>query len=118
LLYPHLDYRNNDFNKDHIFPVSQFNNKYLKTTNVDLTQDKGHYYTENWCYNGIVNLQMLDSNDNKSKGDKTFEEWAKTSNINYEKQILPEITDFNKYIEFVDVRWDMLKVKLENALKF
>jgi uncharacterized protein with ParB-like and HNH nuclease domain len=118
LLYPHLDYKNNDFNKDHIFPVSQFNSKNLKKSGVDLTQENGHYYTDNWCYNGIVNLQMLDSNENKSKSDKTFEEWAKSTKINYEKQILPKITDFNKFIEFVDARWDMLKEKLENALKF
>lgn len=61
---------------------------------------------------------MLDSNENKSKSDKTFEEWAKSTKINYEKQILPKITDFNKYIDFVDARWDMLKEKLEKALKF
>lgn len=118
LLYPHLDYKNNDFNKDHIFPVSQFNSKNIKKSGVDLTQENGHYYTDNWCYNGIVNLQMLDSNENKSKSDKTFEEWAKSTKINYEKQILPKITDFNKFIDFVDARWDMLKEKLENALKF
>jgi len=61
---------------------------------------------------------MLDSNENKSKSDKTFEEWAKTTKINYEKQILPKITDFSRYIEFVDERWDMLKSKLETELKF
>lgn len=118
LLYPHLDYKNNDFNKDHIFPVSQFNSKNLKKSGVDLTQKNGHYYTDKSYYNGIVNLQMLDSNENKSKSDKTFEEWAKSTKIDYEKQILPKISDFNKYIEFVDARWDMLKEKLENVLKF
>ena len=30
LLYPHLDYRNNDFHKDHIHPKSQFGRKKLK----------------------------------------------------------------------------------------
>ena len=30
LLYPHLDYKNNDFNKDHIFPVSHFSSKKFK----------------------------------------------------------------------------------------
>ncbi|MCA0383114.1 MAG: DUF262 domain-containing protein [Bacteroidetes bacterium] len=118
LLYPHLDYKNNDFNKDHIFPISQFSAKNLKKQGIDFTQENGHYYTDNWCFNGIVNLQMLDSNENKSKSDKTFEEWAKTTKINYEKQILPKITDFSRYIEFVDERWDMLKSKLETELKF
>jgi uncharacterized protein with ParB-like and HNH nuclease domain len=118
LLYPHLDYKNNDFNKDHVFPKSQFSSKNLKKERIDLTQENGRYYTENWCFNGIVNLQMLDSNENKSKGAKTFDEWTKSTKINYGKQILPKITDFSKFIEFVDMRWDMLKAKLEKELKF
>lgn len=118
LLYPHLDYKNNDFNKDHVFPKSMFSLKKLKEYGIDLKQERGNYYTDNWCYNGIVNLQMLDSNENKSKSDKTFDEWAKSNKINYKKQILPEITDFNRFIEFVDKRWYMLKSKLENELKF
>lgn len=118
LLYPHLDYKNNDFNKDHIFPKSQFSGKNLKKQGINLKQLKGDYYTEKWCYNGIVNLQMLDSNENKSKGDKTFEEWSKLVKIDYKKQILPEITEFSRFIEFVDERWEMLKKKLEDELKF
>jgi len=118
LLYPHLDYKNNDFNKDHIFPNSMFSSKNLKKFGIDLNQENGHYYTDNWCYNGIVNLQMLDSNENKSKGDKSFEEWVKAYKVNFEKQILPNITDFNHFIEFVNTRWGMLKTKLEKELKF
>lgn len=118
LLYPHLDYKNNDFNKDHIFPISQFSSKNLKKANIDLSQENGHYYTENWCNNGIVNLQMLDSNENKSKSNKSFEEWSKTEKIDFAKQILPNITEFEKFIEFVDARWEMLKKKLEIELKF
>jgi len=118
LLYPHLDYKNNDFNKDHIFPISLFTDKNLKKNRIDVTQENGNYYTENWCYNGIVNLQMLDSNENKSKSDKTFEEWAKTDKINFDKQILPNITEFSRFVEFVDERWEMLKYRLEKELKF
>lgn len=118
LLYPHLDYKNNDFNKDHIFPISQFSIKNLKKLGIDLTQEDARYYTENWCYNGIVNLQMLDSNENKSKSDKTFEEWANSTKINYEKQILPKITDLHQFVKFVDTRWTMLMEKLGTELKF
>lgn len=118
LLYPHLDFKNNDFNKDHVFPKSSFTSKNLKKAGIDLTQPNANYYTEGWCYNGIVNLQMLDSNENKSKSDKTFDEWAKTSKVNYGKQILPKITEFSRFIEFVDIRWEMLKTKLEQELKF
>ncbi len=118
LLYPHLDYKNNDFNKDHIFPKSLFTAKNLKKQGIDMSLPGANYYTENWCYNGIVNLQMLDSNENKSKGDKPFEEWARTYEVDYTKQILPEITEFSRFIEFVDARWDMLKDRLEKELRF
>jgi len=118
LLYPHLDYKNNDFNKDHIFPKSQFSSKNLKKYGIDLKQENANYYTDNWCYNGIVNLQMFDSNENKSKGDKTFEEWANSYKVDYKKQILPKITEFSRFIEFVDVRWEMLKERLKQELRF
>lgn len=118
LLYPHLDYKNNDFNMDHVFPKSQFSAKYLKNSKVDLTQEFGHYYTSSWCFNGIVNLQMLDSNENKSKSDKTFEEWVKKSSIDFDKQMLPQITKFEQFPEFVEKRWGMLKERLAAELKF
>lgn len=118
LLYPHLDYKNNDFNKDHIFPISLFSSKNLKKFNIDLTQENARYYTENWCYNGIVNLQLLDSNENKSKSDKTFAEWAASTKINYEKQLLPKFTEIHQFVKFVDTRWDMLIEKLTKELKF
>ncbi|MFA7030043.1 MAG: DUF262 domain-containing protein [Candidatus Cloacimonadaceae bacterium] len=118
LLYPHLDYKNNDFNKDHIFPKSHFTIKRLKKAGINLDQEGGNYYTEKWCYNGIVNLQMLDSNENKSKGDKSFADWVKNNNVDFKKQILPKITELDRFIEFVDTRWEMLKTKLETELKF
>ena len=118
LLYPHLDYKNNDFNKDHVFPKNLFTSKSLKKQGINMTHEKAYYYTEKWCYNGIVNLQMLDSNENKSKGEKSFEDWASTNDINYKKQLLPQITEFSNFIEFVDVRWDVLKRDLAAKLKF
>jgi uncharacterized protein with ParB-like and HNH nuclease domain len=118
LLYPHLDYRNNDFNKDHIHPKTMFGSKKLKKAGIDLNQKNGHYYTENWAFNGIVNLQMLDSNDNKAKGDKSLKEWTESTKVDFDKQILPTNTDFEKFVDFVDERWEMLKEKLKLELKF
>lgn len=60
ILYPNLDYKNNDFHKDHIHPTACYEN---------LTDDlKGKYGW--WTYNSIYNLQMLDANENMSKNDK------------------------------------------------
>lgn len=118
LLYPHLDYKNNDFNKDHIHPKSKFTKKRLIKAGIDLDQENSEYYTDKWAFNGIVNLQMLDSNDNKSKSDKSFKEWVETCDVDLKKQILPNITELSRFVEFVDIRWDMLKEKLGEALKF
>lgn len=117
LLYPNLDYKNNDFNKDHIHPKSLFSKRKLRKAGIDLTQENGNYYTEKWCYNGIVNLQMLDSNENKSKSDKTLKEWVESSKVDFKKQILPKTIDFTEFVKFVDERWEMLKEKLSEELK-
>ncbi len=99
LLYPNLDYKNNDFNKDHIHPANKFG---------DLSvADKEKY---GWAtYNSILNLQMLDANENKSKQDKDLLTWV---NLQLEKQdrfiflnshLIPdvsfEIKDFGSFIE-------------------
>ena len=58
LLYPHLDYRNNNFHKDHIHSLSKY---------ADLDSDLKVKY-EWHIFNSIYNLQMLDANENMSKG--------------------------------------------------
>lgn len=67
LLYPDLDYKNNNFHKDHLHPASGYGN---------LSDElKGKYGWQ--TYNSLKNLQMLDANENMSKNDKTLEEWVK-----------------------------------------
>ncbi|MEO1628367.1 MAG: DUF262 domain-containing protein [Bacteroidota bacterium] len=118
LLYPQLDYRNNDFNKDHIHPKTAFRRNQLKKAGIDLRQDNGHYYTENWAYNGIVNLQMLDSNDNKSKSDKSLQQWVESCHVQVDKQLLPNILAFDQFPDFVNKRWEILRAKLKEELTF
>ena len=118
LLYPNLDYKNGDFNKDHIFPKVLFNSNKLKELNIDTSQERGHYYTEKSIFNGIVNLQMLDSNENKSKGKKMPEIWIEENNLDLDKYLLPNSLKFEDFITFVDDRWELLKIKLKNELQF
>lgn len=113
LLYPHLDYRNGDFNKDHVHPKSHFSSKNLKK--LGLTHE---YYSDYSMFNGIVNLQMLDSNENKSKGDRSLKDWTKSGKIDFKKHLLPEIAEFERFPEFVDARWEILKKRLIKELKF
>lgn len=117
LLYPHLDYKNNDFNMDHVFPVSHFSVSQLKNNPI-LSTPRGSYFINTEIFNGIVNLQMLDSNENKAKGDKTFEEWSESCKIDFDKQLLPRIVAFERFPDFVEERRNLLKTKISEAVKF
>ena len=80
LLYPQLDYRNNDFHKDHLHPISAFKPKAIEALGLDDEEAKARFLSWEWC-NSIINLQMLDSNENKSKQDKSLADW-----VTYETQ--------------------------------
>jgi len=66
LLFPNLDYKNNNFHKDHLHPAAKF-----KDLSVDL-QEKYGWHT----YNSLKNLQMLDANENMSKNDESLSDWV------------------------------------------
>jgi len=74
LLYPHLDYRNNDFHMDHLHPFSSFNPEAINALGLSEVE-KLPFITPEW-YDSIINLQMLDANENMSKQAKTLAEWV------------------------------------------
>ena len=99
LLYPNLDYKNNNFHKDHLHPESQFD-----TLNAT---DKASY---GWStYNSILNLQMLDANENMSKQNASLSVWieneVKTQDRNtfLTNHLIPDVSlkidDFGFFIE-------------------
>lgn len=119
LLYPHLDYKNGDFHKDHIHPKSSFTKSKLRKAGItNSDNDPDWYYSDADFYNGIVNLQMLDGNQNISKGDKSLSKWVSSSDVDLAKQMIPDILPLEDFVEFVDTRWDVLENKLKEALTF
>lgn len=65
LLYPDCNFATTKFDKDHLHPVAAFD--LYKT--LDCKYD--------WLqYNSIVNLQLLEASQNKSKGDTTLSDWV------------------------------------------
>jgi uncharacterized protein with ParB-like and HNH nuclease domain len=99
LLYPDLDYKNNNFHKDHLHPENKFD--------MLNTIDKEKY---GWLtYNSILNLQMLDANENMSKQNVSLSEWieinVKTQDRNkfLTNHLIPDISlkldDFGIFIE-------------------
>lgn len=114
LLYPNLDYKNNNFHKDHIHPES----KYENLTDGPKEKDE-HWLT----YNSIYNLQMLDANENMSKNDMDLKDWVgeQTKNIDkndfLEKHLIPNVgLDLDNFEEYIEKRKEILMSKLKMIL--
>lgn len=111
LLYPNLDYNNNNFHKDHLHPASKYNN---------LSEDDKNKY--GWeVYNSILNLQMLDANENTSKNDKNLEEWVKKETLNkdynqfLDSHLIPNLSlSINDFSIFIEERKKILIKKLKS----
>lgn len=114
LLYPHLDYKNNDFHKDHLHAEN------LYDTLSDELKNKIPFK----IYNSIINLQMLDKNENESKGQKSLIEWVSQSCSDSDTRerflsshIIPNIDLSLKNLEnFIVERKKLLIVKLKAIL--
>ena len=122
LLYPHLDYKNNNFHKDHLHPISVFTNDFIK--NLDIDETKREEYYKRCVYNGIYNLQMLDANENMSKNDRGLKEWVETMtkerdvNIFLDNHLLPNIDlSIDNFCNFIDAREKILIAKLKIVLQ-
>lgn len=115
LLYPHLDYKNNDFHKDHLHVDDLYN-----TLSEDIKSK--HLYKE---YNSIVNLQMLDKNENESKGKKSLKDWVDESCLDTDTKerffvahLIPDVNlSLSNIDEFLNERKKLLIKKLLNKLK-
>lgn len=113
LLYPNLDYKNNNFHKDHVHPASLY--KKLSEEN----KEKYGWHT----FNSICNLQMLDANENMSKKDLSLKEWVeKETNEDNKEQflslhIIPNIDlSLENFSEYLEKRKIILMERLKTLL--
>jgi uncharacterized protein with ParB-like and HNH nuclease domain len=113
LLYPNLDYKNNNFHKDHLHPVSDFGNLNAKIKDP----------VEWSLYNSIYNLQMLDANENMSKNAMNLVDWvSKECNSNSRNQFLkshliPDVDlKLEKFNLFIEERKNILIRKMKTLL--
>lgn len=109
LLYPTLDYKNNDFHKDHIHPVDLYDT---------MSEELKEKYSFN-VYNSILNLQMLDTNENQSKSNKPLADWvneqttADTRETFLRNHIIPDVDlSLDNFEEYIIERQKMLETKL------
>lgn len=113
MLYPDLDYRNNNFHQDHLHPASAYNDLEEK--------DKEKYGWQ--VYNSILNLQMLDANENESKNAKPLEKWVSEQTRNkdmrkfMEDHLIPD-TDLSlsNFSDFIEKRKVMLVQRIRKMI--
>lgn len=114
LLYPHLDYKNNDFHKDHIHAENLYQ---------FLPEDLKQKYPFK-VYNSILNLQMLDKNENESKGQKALEEWVSLQCPQPDSRegflrthLIPNVNlSLSNFEEFIEKRKELIKKKILEIL--
>lgn len=110
ILYPNLDYKNNNFHLDHLHPASAYNN------NAD----------HEWqIHNSILNLQMLDANENESKNAMPLLDWVnnevqsgKAKNAFLNEHLIPDVDlSYANFNSFIEERRKILRDKLRQILK-
>lgn len=113
MLYPDMDYKNNNFHQDHLHPASTYDK--LKQEHKDKF---------GWTvYNSILNLQMLDSNENMSKNAKPLHTWiteqtkSKDKDRFIESHLIPKVDySLENFDTFIIERKKILIEKLKNIL--
>ena len=102
LLYPDLDYYNQDFHQDHLHPATIFEDETKFVNSIPLEDQEFAKNKKNW--NSVLNLQLLNGDKNKSKNKKSLDRWVKEQKIEMSKLYLSDdtsldIKDFKKFIE-------------------
>lgn len=113
MLYPDMDYKNNNFHQDHLHPASTYD---------QLKQE--HKDKFGWTvYNSILNLQMLDSNENMSKNATPLDSWITEQTKNKDKDrfieshLIPKVDySLGNFDTFIIERKKILIEKLKNIL--
>ena len=113
MLYPDMDYKNNNFHQDHLHPASTYDK---------LKQE--HKEQFGWTiYNSILNLQMLDSNENMSKNATSLDTWISLQTKNkdldrfIESHLIPNVDySLENFDNFIVERKKLLINKLKNIL--
>lgn len=122
-LYPDLDYKNNNFHKDHLHAEILYE-KYEKIGKAKKLKDPNYDYWDFEVYDTIPNLQMLDANENKAKQHKPLEQWVKENCKNesdrkefLKRHLIPDIDlSLENFDNFYELRKKLLIDKLKKIL--
>lgn len=112
LLYPGRDWKDKKYNEDHIYPQAEFHTKRLKARGYN--DDTIAKYQA--CYNSILNLELLDDSENKSKNATPFADWLKSRDKNFKKRHhIPDMADYglDYFLEFMEERKKLLTKRIK-----
>lgn len=112
LLYPNRDWKDNRYQEDHIYPKTSFTRKSLKE--YGLSEEQITFALDN--YNTILNLELLEERENKSKNAKPFDEWIDSRDANFkQRHSIPEMNHYllSDFTEFINQRKHMLIARLK-----
>lgn len=126
LLAPNLDYRNGDFQKDHLHPASCFKSR-RSLSKLGVPESDIDFYRDESNWNSILNLRHLDANENKSKQGKHLVQWVqdevKRQKTTEEKfcterdlPVKSSQLDFANFKGFIAARRKVLRGRLRDAL--
>ena len=101
LLYPNLDYFNQDFHQDHLHPATTFYDADKLIASIPEEDREFASDPKNW--NSVSNLQLLNGIMNKSKNDASLADWVSKYNIDKKSLFVSdntslEIKDFKSFI--------------------
>lgn len=115
LLYSNLDYKNNNFHKDHLHPESAYDM-------LDKSTKEIYSFS---VYNSILNLQMLDSNQNQSKNDMPLADWVarECTTLSCSKakfladHFIPDVDlSLSNFDQYAEERRKLLRTRLKNII--
>jgi uncharacterized protein with ParB-like and HNH nuclease domain len=108
LLYPDRDWLGKKYNEDHIFPQTEFTRS--KLIKRGYSTEKIDEYIK--YFNTILNLELLEESENKSKNATPFDKWVNTRDNNFKRRhFIPDMDtyDFDHFIEFIQARKILMK---------
>ena len=119
LIYSHMNFENDKYHMDHLYPAVSFSKKRL-LEHFGSEEKIPEIYLQDECWNGIVNLQLLNSGLNESKNDKDLNSWLKDANVNKETQLIPDGVsyDFDDFDDFYKARKEILKERLKKMTSY
>lgn len=116
LLYPNLDYYNQDFHQDHLHPATIFCDKNKLDAHIPEEDRDFAADTKNW--NSVANLQLLNGLMNESKNDTPLADWVAKNNIEKKSLFVNETTSLEiaDFVDFITDRRAVIKEYLKHII--